>query len=215
MSGAKWCGSRDSGFRPTAQCLRQSGAKPGRDLGVQDRFYIHCDGALFGMMMPFIKRAPMVSFKKPIGSVSVSGHKFVGAPVPCGVVMTRMRCVMALSSEVEYLNSRDATIMGESRPWRCPPARRIDRSMPPPVSGPRASSQRCSVRGRLRLCPLQCPCDRPSTRREPQRARGHLPVVQPDEEGLRRLQEGRREVHAPRSLPQGDAAEGRNQGHAQ
>lgn len=21
----------------------------------QDRFYIHCDGALFGMMMPFIK----------------------------------------------------------------------------------------------------------------------------------------------------------------
>ena len=54
----------------------------------------------------------MVSFKKPIGSVSVSGHKFVGAPVPCGVVMTRMRYVMALSSDVEYLNSRDATIMG-------------------------------------------------------------------------------------------------------
>ena len=35
----------------------------------QDRFYIHCDGALFGMMMPFIKKAPMVTFKKPIGSV--------------------------------------------------------------------------------------------------------------------------------------------------
>jgi len=78
----------------------------------EDRFYIHCDGALFGMMMPFIKSAPMVTFKKPIGSVSVSGHKFVGAPVPCGVVMTRMRLVMALSSDVEYLNSRDATIMG-------------------------------------------------------------------------------------------------------
>ena len=39
----------------------------------------------------------MVTFKKPIGSVSVSGHKFVGAPVPCGVVITRMRYVMALS----------------------------------------------------------------------------------------------------------------------
>lgn len=78
----------------------------------EDRFYIHCDGALFGMMMPFIKEAPMVSFKKPIGSVSVSGHKFVGAPVPCGVTITRMRYVMALSSDVEYLNSRDATIMG-------------------------------------------------------------------------------------------------------
>lgn len=78
----------------------------------EERFYIHCDGALFGMMMPFIKQAPMVTFRKPIGSVSVSGHKFVGAPVPCGVVITRTRYVMALSSDVEYLNSRDATIMG-------------------------------------------------------------------------------------------------------
>lgn len=78
----------------------------------EDRFYIHCDGALFGMMMPFLKQAPMVTFKKPIGSVSVSGHKFVGAPVPCGVTITRFRYVMALSSDVEYLNSRDATIMG-------------------------------------------------------------------------------------------------------
>jgi len=78
----------------------------------EDRFYIHCDGALFGMMIPFVKKAPMVSFKKPIGSVSVSGHKFVGAPVPCGVVMTRMKLIRSVSSEVEYLNSRDATIMG-------------------------------------------------------------------------------------------------------
>lgn len=78
----------------------------------EDRFYIHCDGALFGMMMPFLKQAPMVTFRKPIGSVSVSGHKFLGAPVPCGVVITRFRHVLALSSDVEYLNSRDATIMG-------------------------------------------------------------------------------------------------------
>lgn len=41
--------------------------------------------------MPFIRQAPMVSFRKPIGSVSVSGHKFIGAPVPCGVVITRQR----------------------------------------------------------------------------------------------------------------------------
>jgi histidine decarboxylase len=78
----------------------------------EDRFFIHCDGALFGMMMPFLRQAPLVTFKKPIGSVSVSGHKFVGAPVPCGVVITRLKSVMALSSDVEYLNSRDATIMG-------------------------------------------------------------------------------------------------------
>ncbi|KAK6938290.1 Pyridoxal phosphate-dependent decarboxylase [Dillenia turbinata] len=77
-----------------------------------DRFYIHCDGALFGLMMPFVKRAPKVSFKKPIGSVSVSGHKFVGCPMPCGVQITRIDHINALSRNVEYLASRDATIMG-------------------------------------------------------------------------------------------------------
>lgn len=54
----------------------------------------------------------MVSFKKPIGSISVSGHKFMGSPVPCGVVITRKSHIMAMASNVEYLNSRDATIMG-------------------------------------------------------------------------------------------------------
>lgn len=80
----------------------------------EDKFYIHCDGALFGLMIPFLRRGrePMVTFKKPIGSISVSGHKFIGAPVPCGVVVTRLRHIKALSSDIEYLNSRDATIMG-------------------------------------------------------------------------------------------------------
>ncbi|XP_075509447.1 serine decarboxylase-like [Primulina tabacum] len=77
-----------------------------------DRFYIHCDGALFGLMMPFVKKAPKVTFKKPIGSVSVSGHKFVGCPMPCGVQLTRLRHINVLSRNVEYLASRDATIMG-------------------------------------------------------------------------------------------------------
>ena len=53
-----------------------------------------------------------MSFKKPIGSVSVSGHKFVGCPMPCGVQITRIEHINALSRDVEYLASRDATIMG-------------------------------------------------------------------------------------------------------
>lgn len=80
--------------------------------GFRDRFYIHCDGALFGLMMPFVKQAPKVTFKKPIDSVSVSGHKFVGCPMPCGVQITRLKNINVLSSNVEYLASRDATIMG-------------------------------------------------------------------------------------------------------
>ncbi|KAI4352966.1 hypothetical protein L6164_007167 [Bauhinia variegata] len=57
-------------------------------------------------------QAPKVTFRKPIGSVSVSGHKFMGCPVPCGIQITRLDHIKALSSNVEYLASRDATIMG-------------------------------------------------------------------------------------------------------
>ncbi|KAI3906071.1 hypothetical protein MKW92_019090 [Papaver armeniacum] len=78
----------------------------------EDKFYIHCDGALFGLMMPFVEHAPKISFKKPIGSISVSGHKFVGCPMPCGVQITRLDHVNALSRNVEYIGSRDATITG-------------------------------------------------------------------------------------------------------
>ncbi|KAL3737214.1 hypothetical protein ACJRO7_026044 [Eucalyptus globulus] len=46
------------------------------DLMCKMRFYIHCDGALFGLMMPFVKRALKVSFKKPIGSVSQGDLSF-------------------------------------------------------------------------------------------------------------------------------------------
>ena len=53
-----------------------------------------------------------MTFQKPIGSVSVSGHKFIGCPVPCGVVITRREHVNMLSTDIEYLSSRDATIMG-------------------------------------------------------------------------------------------------------
>eukprot|EP01050_Picozoa_sp_SAG11_P015654 SAG11_NODE_2054_length_3878_cov_1.867161_1_plen_72_part_00 len=41
------------------------------------------------MMMPFVDWAPEVSFKKPIDSIAVSGHKMLGCPMPCGVALTR------------------------------------------------------------------------------------------------------------------------------
>ncbi|KAL5231544.1 hypothetical protein ABZP36_030320 [Zizania latifolia] len=80
--------------------------------GFQNRYYIHCDGALSGMMMPFMKQAPKVSFQKPIGSISVSGHKFLGCPMPCGVVITRSEHAGVLSTDIEYIASRDSTITG-------------------------------------------------------------------------------------------------------
>lgn len=54
----------------------------------------------------------MISFKKPIGSVTISGHKFLGCPMPCGVQITRKSYINNLSRRVEYIASVDATISG-------------------------------------------------------------------------------------------------------
>ncbi|XP_021740334.1 serine decarboxylase-like [Chenopodium quinoa] len=79
----------------------------------RNRFYIHCDAALFGLMLPFLNQAPHITFKKPIDSVCVSGHKFVGTPMPCGVQMIRIEHINALArTNVEYIATMDTTIMG-------------------------------------------------------------------------------------------------------
>nr|GMD26533.1 histidine decarboxylase-like [Ipomoea batatas] len=78
----------------------------------QDEFYIHCDAALSGLIVPFLKNVPKISFKKPIGSVTISGHKFLGCPMPCGIQMTRKSLIHNISGNVEYIASVDATISG-------------------------------------------------------------------------------------------------------
>lgn len=78
----------------------------------REQFYIHCDGALFALMMPFVEFAPEVSFRKPIDSIAVSGHKMLGCPMPCGVALSRKEHVQNLEQHIDYLNSVDTTIMG-------------------------------------------------------------------------------------------------------
>ena len=82
-------------------------------------FFLHLDGALFGIMLPYVERnakasAFTIDFKnKPgIHSISVSGHKFLGSPIPCGVVITRKSHIQPLSQDISYIASRDATILG-------------------------------------------------------------------------------------------------------
>lgn len=84
-------------------------------------FYIHCDAALSGMMLPFMKGTgiPRISFEKPIGSVSVSGHKFIGAPYPCGIVVARKEHVERIQTAIEYIGALDSTI-GGSRNGQAP-----------------------------------------------------------------------------------------------
>ena len=78
----------------------------------RENFHIHCDGALFGLMMPLLIPRGPISFEKPIDSIAVSGHKMLGCPMPCGITVTRKKHLEKMSRPVEYLNSVDTTIMG-------------------------------------------------------------------------------------------------------
>lgn len=79
--------------------------------GIED-FYLHCDGALTGLMLPFIPGAPRVDFEMPVDSLAISGHKFLGTPVPCGIVLLRRHRQKTIENDIEYIGSKDTTILG-------------------------------------------------------------------------------------------------------
>ena len=66
------------------------------------------------MMLPFLDRKNKltVDFTMPIDSIAISGHKFLGTPMPCGVMLTRKNLMTPLLKPIEYLNSVDSTITG-------------------------------------------------------------------------------------------------------
>lgn len=75
-------------------------------------YYIHVDAALGGMINPFLNNSPKFDFSFNIGSISVSGHKLIGSPIPCGIVLARKKLVNTLASKIEYLETLDTTISG-------------------------------------------------------------------------------------------------------
>jgi histidine decarboxylase len=76
-------------------------------------FYLHCDAALGGMLLPFLDNAPRINFKDyPINSLAVSGNKFIGAPIPHGVVLSRASDVEKVGAQVDYIGCQDKTITG-------------------------------------------------------------------------------------------------------
>jgi histidine decarboxylase len=83
--------------------IRASGVK---------RHYIHCDAALFGAYLPFLDGAPAFDFRLPVGSIAISGHKFLGSAIPCGVVLARKTYVDEVRANPEYIASVDDTISG-------------------------------------------------------------------------------------------------------
>jgi histidine decarboxylase len=78
-------------------------------------YYIHCDAALNGFMIPFIDKSVtpcLPSFSKNVYSIAMSGHKFIGSPFPCGAVLADKRCMDKVSSNIPYIHSNDYTITG-------------------------------------------------------------------------------------------------------
>lgn len=79
-------------------------------------FWFHIDGALGAAFMPYLEKAgweiPQFDFQQPVHSISMSGHKWIGAPWPCGVYMTRTKLQMRPPGNPEYIGSFDTTFAG-------------------------------------------------------------------------------------------------------
>lgn len=90
------------------QVLEQSGFP-------EHRRYVHVDGALSALVLPFLADVPQTlrpSFRHGIDSISASGHKMIGTPMPCGVLLARRQHAERVASGSSYLRSHDTTFMG-------------------------------------------------------------------------------------------------------
>ncbi len=77
-----------------------------------DQHYIHSDAALCGGYAAFLDPPPRWDFQDGADSIAISGHKFFGVPIPCGVVLARRRNVERIGRAVAYIGSVDTTVTG-------------------------------------------------------------------------------------------------------
>lgn len=82
-----------------------------KKLAIQDH-YIHCDGALAGSFGAFVEPKIPFDFMDGADSISISGHKFIGSPIPAGVIVTRRSLRDRVSKGISYIGSLDTTITG-------------------------------------------------------------------------------------------------------
>ncbi len=76
------------------------------------RSYIHADAALSGMILPFVDDPQPFGFDSGIDSIAISGHKLIGSPLPCGVVVTRREYTAQIGRAIEYVGALDTTLLG-------------------------------------------------------------------------------------------------------
>lgn len=90
---------------------------------IRNGYWIHVDGALGASYMPFVEKAfekgkieqrgPNFDFRLPeVNSIVMSGHKWPGAPWPCGVFMTKHKYQLYPPDDPAYIGSPDTTFSG-------------------------------------------------------------------------------------------------------
>lgn len=75
-------------------------------------YYIHCDAAFLGAFAPFVDERPKFDFSNDVDSISISGHKFIGSPIPCGIVLVKRKHRNRIANSVSYVDTMDTTITG-------------------------------------------------------------------------------------------------------
>ncbi len=81
--------------------------------GIEDQF-IHADAAFSGMVLPFVDDPQPYQFPDGVDCFSVSGHKFIGSPMPCGIVITRKKYIECVTRDPKCFAGHkiDTTISG-------------------------------------------------------------------------------------------------------
>lgn len=75
------------------------------------KYYIHCDAALHGFLLPFSNIPESICLDE-IDSISISGHKFIGSPLPCGIFLTHSHTINIIKKNIDYLKANDCTLLG-------------------------------------------------------------------------------------------------------
>lgn len=78
------------------------------------RGWVHVDAALAGIPLALLPPGarPGLDFVDGADSIMVSGHKFLGSPSPCAVLVARASDVARISRPVAYTATADTTVEG-------------------------------------------------------------------------------------------------------
>lgn len=75
-------------------------------------YYIHCDAALAGVYSALLDLKPGFDFTHGADSLAISGHKFIGSPIPCGLVLVKKNYKERIGKVIPYIGTVDTTITG-------------------------------------------------------------------------------------------------------